>query len=210
MYPLQNWASIKRGYLFGQKTFYSNFHLGTDYIVPSGTELFAPFDGTITTFWGKELGNTLFFKPDGSDFLIRCGHLQEFKASGHVKMGTLIALCDHTGSLAGDVTHLHMDISHGSLQLNNLANFVDPEKFPWILPTTEPAPLNVVLIFQQVWGRPGAPGEINYFNNRIAQHTILDEADLRVKMQFWHGVVYPNGKYSLIGDLRWQLEKVKK
>lgn len=31
-----------RGYRFGEKTFYSDFHLGTDYIVPPGTPIFAP------------------------------------------------------------------------------------------------------------------------------------------------------------------------
>lgn len=36
-YPLKNWRKIKRGYRFGEKTFYSDFHLGTDYIVLPGT-----------------------------------------------------------------------------------------------------------------------------------------------------------------------------
>ena len=81
--------------------------------------------------------------------------------------------------------------------------FIDPEKFDW--ETT----VNIPVDFQTIWHRPPAKGEINYFSKRLLDGSITDEADMKVKMAFWYGVVYPNGKHSLLGDARWQLEKIK-
>ncbi len=58
-YPLKNWRKIKRGYKFGEKTFYSEHHLGVDYIVPEGTPVFAPCDCEIIVSGNfPEGGNT--------------------------------------------------------------------------------------------------------------------------------------------------------
>lgn len=63
------------------------------------------------------------------------------------------------------------------------------------------------ILFQEIWGRPGAPGEIAYFQKRLDNGSITDQADLREKMTYWYQTVYPNGKYSAEGDAKWQRAK---
>lgn len=67
----------------------------------------------------------------------------------------------------------------------------------------------ITQLFQAVWKRLPAPGELKYFVYRLQAGTILDEDDLMVKLSFWYGVVYPNGQFSQPGDDRWQIEKRK-
>lgn len=124
-YPLDNWLTIKRGYTFGVPTSYSDFHLGTDLIVPTGTPIYAPCDGFVTTMVGSQGGNTIHLKTP--THLIRFLHLSVFKMSGEVKEGDIIGLTGNTGLSTGP--HLHTDISKGNLVLGNKANFVDPEIF---------------------------------------------------------------------------------
>src|SRR5579883_1902182 len=105
MFPLK----IKQidGYTFGVKTFYSNFHLGCDYKADK-SELYAPFNGTVQTTVGIQGGNTILFRPDNQDILIRFMHLDRFLKTGHVKEGDLIAITDNTGVTTKP--HLHIDI----------------------------------------------------------------------------------------------------
>lgn len=204
MFPLEDRPNIKLGYKFGQPTTYSSKHLGTDYIVANGSRVYAPFDGTVTAFDGPELGKTILFRPNHLNVVIRMGHLQQVLKTGVVSAGDIIALSDHSGSLAGDVPHVHMDISKGAtLQLNNFPNFIDPQKFNW-----DEAP-NIPLLFQEIWHRPAAKGEINYFSKRLLNGSITNEADLKVKMAYWYSIVYPHAKLSISGNIRWQIEKLK-
>ena len=64
-------------------------------------------------------------------------------------------------------------------------------------------------LFRSVWGRQPAPGESNYFQARIVHGNVEKERDLIDKMRYWKSIVYPNGRYSLVGDIRWQYEKIK-
>jgi murein DD-endopeptidase MepM/ murein hydrolase activator NlpD len=119
------------GYLFGRKTWYSSRHLGVDYVAAKGTSLFAPFDGEIVKrFWGVQGGNTIWFKPDGQNVVIRFMHLSAFNANGKVKSGQIIGYTGNTGSLTKGA-HLHLDISKGTVNIWNFANFLDPEKYDW-------------------------------------------------------------------------------
>jgi murein DD-endopeptidase MepM/ murein hydrolase activator NlpD len=126
MFPLKKHQI--RGYRFGEPTFYSSFHLGTDYEA-NQNELYAPFDGTITTSIGVHSGKTITFKPDGQSVIIRLLHLSQFVATGHVKAGTIIGITGNTGT--STAPHLHIDISRVQLKINDPSNFIDPEKFNW-------------------------------------------------------------------------------
>lgn len=129
MFPLKERQTI--GYGFGDPTFYSAHHLGQDYEA-NYAELFAPFSGQIVwEGYGSQGGNTIHFKPDGQDVVIRFMHLSEFKrGQEYVSEGELIAITGNTGS-ATSGAHLHIDISQGSVQINNFTNFLDPEQFNW-------------------------------------------------------------------------------
>ena len=65
-------------------------------------------------------------------------------------------------------------------------------------------------MFKDVWKRKAARGEELYFIKRIGKGSIKHtEKDIINKMKYWREVVYPHGKYSIFGDLRWQVEKAK-
>lgn len=133
MFPLKNRKIV--GYTFGVPTFYSNFHLGTDY----GKEnevIYAPFAGVVTKAFGKEGGNTILFKPDARPELIRMLHCKKILKVGHVEEGEEIGIVGYTGLVsppgpAG--SHTHLDISiNGKLDIYNHKNFTDPEKYDWV------------------------------------------------------------------------------
>jgi murein DD-endopeptidase MepM/ murein hydrolase activator NlpD len=126
MFPLRSRQIT--GYRFGVPTFYNNFHLGVDYGT-AGMPVYAPFNGVVTDTWGPEGGNTILFKPDNQDIVIRFMHLSRFIKKGYVHEGDVIAISGNTGNITRGKGHCHIDISKHSLQINNTRNFIDPEKF---------------------------------------------------------------------------------
>ena len=138
MEPLENWRQLKRGYTFGVKTFYSDFHIGLDVLVPSWTKLYAPYDGNVVTGIGKEGGNTIYLHVAGGEYLIRFLHLAKFAKQGPVKAGDLIGYTGNTGLSTGP--HLHVDVSKQQLRLYDRKNFIDPERF------FNPVTLNVATV----------------------------------------------------------------
>mgnify|MGYP001582271437 FL=1 len=193
------------GYKFGVQTFYSPFHLGTDYQAYNGDSLFAPEDGEITRrFSGASGGNTIWFKG-ASGYTYRFLHLSSFVATlGAVSEGKLLGYTGNTGT--STKPHLHLDITNRGYAPNPnlLWQFIDPEKYNW-----GGVQMNIPLLFQSIWKRPAATGEIRYFERRIKNGSVASEQVMKIKMKYWYGIVYPNGKYSLLGNAKWQLEKLK-
>lgn len=159
-------------------------------------ELWCPFNGKIETYWGREGGNWLRLIRSNGDVL-EFAHLSTYlKRKGSAKTGELLAYTGNTGAITTN-PHLHVQIFVKGKR-------VDPEKYNW------EDGLDVRALFRQVWKREGATGEINYFLKRLELGTIKPTLeDITEKMSYWYGIVYPQDKYSLIGDLRWQREKIK-
>lgn len=130
MYPLKNYDKIKRTYTHGVKTFYSDFHLGEDLIVPTGTKIIAPFDCKVELIIGKQSGNGCYcyFKKGTESFVVRFLHCSQVYVGKH-KQGSVIALSGNTG--LSTAPHIHMDISKNKVNLDNRNNFIDPSKFNW-------------------------------------------------------------------------------
>lgn len=128
MFPLRKRTPIR--YNFGERTWYSRHHLGQDYAADYET-LYAPFDGEIIrSFRGVEGGNTIWFKPNKQNVVIRFLHLSAFKIkSGLVNSGEAIATTGNTGMSTG--AHLHLDISKGAVNIWDFSNFLDPEQYDW-------------------------------------------------------------------------------
>ena len=121
------------GYRFLQPTFYSDHHLGTDYKANMGTNLYAPFSGQIIKqVTGSQGGRTIHFKPENQNVIMRFMHLDEYKRSqgDRLKEGDIMAITGNSGS-ATSGAHLHLDISKGAVNINNINNFLDPETFNW-------------------------------------------------------------------------------
>jgi putative endonuclease len=131
-YPLKNWEQIKRGYRFGEKTFYSPHHLGTDYIVPKGTPVFAPCKCKIVKAGiFPQGGKTIHAKFASKEFgklVMRCMHLEKMSPAGEYEEGDILGLTGNTGELTKG-PHLHIDLSRGSVNLKDFKNFLDPDKF---------------------------------------------------------------------------------
>lgn len=125
MNPIKDKYTI--GYRFGQKTFYSDHHLGLDLVCPSNTPVYAPTAGVVTNVIGKEGGNTAHLKASDGTFQ-RFMHLSRFGKTGQVSEGDIIGYVGSTGSLS-TAPHLHWDLSKGTLKLNDFSNFIDPETY---------------------------------------------------------------------------------
>jgi putative endonuclease len=131
-YPLKNWRRLKRGYGFGEKTFYSPFHLGADYIVPKGTPVFAPAGCEVFIVGDfPEGGNTIHIRLKNRKYgplVMRFMHLSKMSPLGKYKAGDILSLTGNTGKLT-TAPHLHIDISSDSVKIGNFKNFLDPDKF---------------------------------------------------------------------------------
>lgn len=161
MFPLKKRAIS--GYKQGQPTFYSSWHIGTDWRA-NYVSLYAPFDGEIVNLIPKaqapDGGNTIWFKADHDKTLHRFLHLDKFLVGkGRVKEGQQIAITGNTGK--STAPHLHHDISRdGILRLNDRSNFIDPEKYQYdIQKPMYPIDIKATVVFNRgVW--PTAPGKL--------------------------------------------------
>jgi len=125
IYPIKNFEHTPIGYTYGQKTTYSEHHLGTDFGVPMWTEVLAPTDGKIVqVVTGQQGGLTIHFR-DKWDKLWRFMHLVKSTGQAPVKEGTVIAWSGNTGTTTTG-PHLHVDISRGELQIYDWTTFYDP------------------------------------------------------------------------------------
>ena len=138
MYPLANFKSVKRTLKFKQP-YPAGFgsvsgkpHMGTDYIIPVGTPIYAHTDGTVKYVYGKEGGHTAHF-IDSKGSLVRWLHLSDgYGTARKLKEGDLIGLSggDPKNPESGLSTapHTHGDVSiNGKLELSNYNNLVDPD-----------------------------------------------------------------------------------
>jgi murein DD-endopeptidase len=131
-YPLKNWKRVKRGYKFGEKTFYSLHHLGTDYLVPVGTPVYAPVSCEVFIVGDfPEGGNAVHIRFKNREYgplVARFLHLSKMSPLGKYKAGAIIGYSGNTGKLIKG-PHLHIDISRKTVDLKNFKNFIDPEDF---------------------------------------------------------------------------------
>lgn len=168
---------------------------GADYIADY-VNLYAAFDGTILLFQEWSGGNWIrVTRPSGDR--IEAAHLHRYlvKNGQKVKEGELIAITGNTGKIT---THPHL---HLQVFVNNKR--IDPETYDW------KETIDIPGLFLRIWGKPGAPGDIKYFQKRLASGSITGADDLKAKLAYWHSIVYPGGILSPTGDARWQAEKRK-
>lgn len=77
-------------------------------------------------------------------------------------------------------------------------------------PDKRNASVNVKKLFTNIWKRRPARGEELYFLKRVELGSIKPtRQDISNKIKYYYQIVYPHGKYSWLGDLRWQWEKLK-
>lgn len=127
---------VAQKFLEKNDAYMSGHHMGTDFACPTGTEIFAPFEGQISKVFKShpQMGNCIFFTchKDGQLFTLRFMHLSAVLPEGNYKEGDLIAISGNTGNSTGP--HLHVDVTRGEFNIQNLytyegvvANLVDFE-----------------------------------------------------------------------------------
>lgn len=180
-------------------------HAGVD-IIPETAEdipLLAIAKGVVTRAgWLGSCGLSVDYTIEG--YTVRYCHLKSFSVlpGKPVKAGQEIGIMGATGiSYPKGFRHLHwVMFKDGKL--------IDPLSFTYTNEVTSDT-YNIADEFTKIWGRKPAKGELTYFERRVARKTITDLNDLRVKLNYWKGIVYPKGIYSFTGDARWAIEKVK-
>ena len=93
-------------------------HRGVDYAVPSGTNVFAPANGTVTSVWkDKTCGNGLKIKHDMGYETVYC-HLNDtiVQQGATVTVGTIVAHSGNTGRSTG--AHLHYGVKKDGNYIN--------------------------------------------------------------------------------------------
>jgi hypothetical protein len=86
----------------------TGIHIGTDYAVPVGTPLYAPWDGeVIAVGTGAEIGHFLHFRYvfQGETIVEQWGHLRDVPKVGVFKRAARLAYSGNTGKSTGP--HLH-------------------------------------------------------------------------------------------------------
>lgn len=128
MYPLKDYFNLERTYTYGVPTFYNDFHIGVDIIVPVGTPIYAPTKGQVKSSFGTQGGNTLYF-TDSKDVLWRFLHCLRINATGIYQEGDIIGWTGNTG--LSTKPHTHLDIwKEGKVDLANAkTKTVDPDKY---------------------------------------------------------------------------------
>lgn len=125
---------IVGGYKFREKTFYSKEHLGVDwkavYVIG-----YSPFNGNvIKTFTAPQGGLSMWYKPDHDNVIMRFLHLDKvYIKNGKVTKGQKLFKTGKSGIVAGKKMkpHVHNDISKNRVDIYDINNFIDPEKYDW-------------------------------------------------------------------------------
>lgn len=97
-------------------------HTGTDYYLPIGSEIHAPFAGVVSRVadygLNKSLGKAVFVKFGNKQYVV--GHLSETKVhvGQIIHKGDLLALSGNTGNSTGP--HMHFGA------FDSLGHFIDP------------------------------------------------------------------------------------
>ncbi len=128
IYPFKGSHVVTQVFGAKSKRYASGVHNGTDWSMPTGTPLYAPFDGYVSRVerWRMSgFGRTVYLRSSDGRFEVILGHMSEILAGIKplqiVKEGvTLLGKSGNTGMSTGP--HLHMTLYDGG-------KLVDPVRY---------------------------------------------------------------------------------
>lgn len=168
------------GYRYGDDTFYGTKHLGEDILCPTGTKIYAPFDGEITTAtFGADGGYTTIFYSPERNLSVRFLHLsKQLAMSGSkVKEGDLIALSGNTG--LSTTPHIHYDIFNGrKLPPLVFTNFINPATINWNTMTTH----KICVLLSRIENQPAVQSAVDYVKARVEG---LTQGQLSISLDYF-------------------------
>ena len=122
-----NYVSSYYGYRINPVTGEEQFHRGVDIAVPTGTQVLASMDGTVTTAtYDAFYGNYVVIEKDG--YTTKYAHMDTLSVSTGqiVTHGTVIGTTGNTGSSTG--SHLHIECLYNGEYYNPLFYFEAGER----------------------------------------------------------------------------------
>lgn len=166
---------FKWGYRFGEKTFYSSKHFGVDFVVPTGTPVFAPEAGKANYFLGSQAGKAIYLHINASR-IHRLMHLNSRLVydGKMVAEGELLGYSGNTGLCKGSC--LHWDIWNNIKPLK-IENFIDPyAEFINLNTNTMPNPeisggecqKLVFALLGDKWTKVQAEAKVNSLNFKVS------------------------------------------
>lgn len=118
-----NYVSSYYGYRINPVTGQEQLHRGVDIAVPTGTEVLAAMDGTVTTAaYDAEYGNYVVIE-DSKGYCTKYAHMDTLSVSAgqSITHGTVIGTTGNTGSSTG--SHLHIECLYNGEYYNPLFYF---------------------------------------------------------------------------------------
>jgi murein DD-endopeptidase MepM/ murein hydrolase activator NlpD len=105
-------------------------HIGSDFVVPVGTPIYAPEDGEVLkVVFNAARGNTaIYVFRHGSYWGLEFCHLRELPLLGVFKRGDIIAYSGNTGT-ASTGPHLHVTLHKGALVSKDYALLTSEEAY---------------------------------------------------------------------------------
>lgn len=105
-------------------------HLGTDFMIPTGTPILAAAPGIVTeSRWSDDDGNLISIRHPDGNLTIYC-HLSErnVRPGDHVSRGDKIGASGNTGRLVGPNSHLHFQFGgFGLARIDPYRDVNDPD-----------------------------------------------------------------------------------
>lgn len=114
-----------------------SLHRGVDYAAPTGTPLFAPFAGQVTTGYEAGGAGNWIWVVDGPNMFKSFHHSSYQVRSGYVNAGDVIAYIGTTGSSTGP--HAHLELWDNGRNIDPTA-FFDRAPLKGSAPPPAPAP----------------------------------------------------------------------
>ena len=118
-----NYVSSYYGYRINPVTGQEEFHRGVDIAVPTGTNVYAAMDGTVTTAeYDSYYGNYVVIE-DNNGYCTKYAHMDTLSVSAgqSITHGTIIGTTGNTGSSTG--SHLHIECLYNGEYYNPLFYF---------------------------------------------------------------------------------------
>lgn len=135
MYPFVDFITYNATNPFGARdsVYYpvTKHHIGSDFKVPTGTNIRAPEDGEmLKAVFNAARGNTgiYLFNHGGVEWGLELCHLRELPALGKRKRGEVIAVSGNTGS-ATTAPHLHCVMHRDCAVTKNYTELVSEAAF---------------------------------------------------------------------------------
>lgn len=209
------------GQWLGYKLAKFGYHTGVDYVVPTGTKVYAPVSGQLTNVPNhRTAGNMVTISAGGLTH--RLMHNSSFsRTDGWVNEGDVVALSGNTGLTTGP--HVHWDITKVGPVADGFDDFVSPARWlfgqvpppaPAPAPAPKPQPLpfparaRVIVPFLFVRSGPGRSYPANQANtltrNLVYGQTADIKAAVRGEVVNGNGVWYvtTRGNYIFSGGVK--------